>query len=566
MQLSLLSKSLVAAALALGSPLLDATAEAAPHAATATTPSTSWHFVQLDQLLAKLVPAPANSVGVYRWTGGGPQALRGAAFYTTCPRRTARCRAVVTESPPGTQRLLAVSQTGALQWLGWDAFVPVRAALAGRAGQDASAAVELAALDHLLADPRALLDSGTTYVWVEQHAQGARVIEDPLSTQLLSIFYGPPRLATHRARLRGPNDHVRAQREHARWRAALAARTTTLGTAFPPAAQVTTIALDKRYRAQLGKGLYELDLTSPQVAALPAHERAVLRVVRATPQALDGWVAWAPVVGGQVVGVLHTSFGCSMGRGMPPGMVPSVSVVIGTKLIPIAAYTDDQVHPQQCHPHGRRPPGLVAPHRAPADPRGAFLADAAHLEAASVPAFERLAAELARLGAPARLVDRTRAAAADEVRHAAIMTAHAVAAGAVPATVEVTPTPLRDAFALALDNAVEGCVHEAFAAVLCRFQAVTCRDLALAADLDVIAEDEARHGELAWAIARWLEPQLTADQRAVVERARATAVAALGERTARQLAPFAMAAAPLGMPSGAQGRVLADGFAAALAA
>nr|MDQ3299494.1 ferritin-like domain-containing protein [Myxococcota bacterium] len=136
----------------------------------------------------------------------------------------------------------------------------------------------------------------------------------------------------------------------------------------------------------------------------------------------------------------------------------------------------------------------------------------------------------------------------------------------VPATVEVTPTRLRDVFALALDNAVEGCVHEAFAAVLCRFQAVTCRDLALAADLDVIAEDEARHGELAWAIARWLEPQLTAAQRAVVERARAVALAALAERTARQLAPFAMAAAPLGMPSGAQARVLAHGFAAALAA
>ncbi|MBA3395900.1 MAG: ferritin-like domain-containing protein, partial [Deltaproteobacteria bacterium] len=139
-------------------------------------------------------------------------------------------------------------------------------------------------------------------------------------------------------------------------------------------------------------------------------------------------------------------------------------------------------------------------------------------------------------------------------------------AGVVPATVEVTPTRLRDVFALALDNAVEGCVHEAFAAVLCRFQAVTCRDLALAADLDVIAEDEARHGELAWAIARWLEPQLTAAQRAVVERARAVALAALAERTARQLAPFAMAAAPLGMPSGAQARVLAHGFAAALAA
>nr|MDQ3370986.1 hypothetical protein [Myxococcota bacterium] len=120
MQLSLLSKSLVAAALALGPPGVVATAfaapPAAPPAALATTPSTRWHFVQLDKLLAKLVPAPADSVGLYVWTPKGPQALRGAEFRTACPRTTASCRAALTQSPPRNQRLLSLSAAGAVQW------------------------------------------------------------------------------------------------------------------------------------------------------------------------------------------------------------------------------------------------------------------------------------------------------------------------------------------------------------------------------------------------------------------------------------------------------------------
>ena len=58
---------------------------------------------------------------------------------------------------------------------------------------------------------------------------------------------------------------------------------------------------------------------------------------------------------------------------------------------------------------GRRPAGL-RPWRVPTrgSSAGRWLAEAAALEAASVPAFRRLARELAAHGAPARLVERAR--------------------------------------------------------------------------------------------------------------------------------------------------------------
>lgn len=562
-QLSSLSKSLVAAALALGSPLLDSRAEAAPVAAATT--STAWHFVRLDRLLAKLVPTPPDTVGLYLWSNNGVRTLRGPDFKTACPPTSASCKALRSgRANPAAERLLVVTKTGAPQWISWEVLRSVRADRASSLGTSAARDPELAALDHVLGNTAEFVASGELTVWIEQGAARASVVRNAIGTRLLAVFYGPPRIRS--ARPSRPNDHMQAQREHTRWVAAIRRDTTPLGTQFPTAAVVTTKSLDARYRKQFGKGLYELDPASTEVAGLPAHERAVIRVVRATPKALDGWVKWLPIAGGQIVGVLHTSYGCSRGRGMPPGMVPSVSVVIGDELVPIVQHTHDQVHPKFCHPHGRRPPGLAPPRRAPANPRGAFLADVAHLEAASVPAFVRLAAELAAFGAPSSLIERARAAAADEVRHASTMTTHARAAGSVPAAVEVTASPLRDAFAFALDNAVEGCVHEAFAAVLCRFQATTSSDPALAADLDLISEDEAAHGELAWAIARWIEPTLAPSDRAIIERARVAAADSLADRIQRELAPFALAAAPLGLPSAAQARALACGFAAALAA
>src|SRR5215208_6791664 len=56
--------------------------------------------------------------------------------------------------------------------------------------------------------------------------------------------------------------------------------------------------------------------------------------------------------------------------------------------------------------------------------------NATRLEASSVEAFERLAAELSRYGAPRSLIREARRSARDEVRHALIMRRLALAYGA----------------------------------------------------------------------------------------------------------------------------------------
>src|SRR5262245_10013390 len=95
----------------------------------------------------------------------------------------------------------------------------------------------------------------------------------------------------------------------------------------------------------------------------------------------------------------------------------------------------------------------------------------AELEAASVRAFEVLAAELEQYGAPQRLSEAARAAATDEVRHAASTAEWARALGANVAQVAVPARGVRSLAAIALDNAVEGCVRETFGAVIGAYQA-----------------------------------------------------------------------------------------------
>ena len=213
--------------------------------------------------------------------------------------------------------------------------------------------------------------------------------------------------------------------------------------------------------------------------------------------------------------------------------------------------------PEYDHPRGRRPEGLVSQPAPASDARARFLASAHHLEAASVPAFERLAAELAGLGAPPRLVRAARAAARDERRHAAAMRR----LGAVPSEVVVEETGARDAATIALENAVEGCVHEAFAAILCDYQAARAADPEVAATMALIAEDEHRHAALSEAVAAWLAPLLTAADRAAIDRAVAEALTALPARAAAEADRYAATAAALGLPPRDHATALALSFA-----
>ncbi|HEX8791622.1 MAG TPA: ferritin-like domain-containing protein [Polyangiaceae bacterium] len=138
-------------------------------------------------------------------------------------------------------------------------------------------------------------------------------------------------------------------------------------------------------------------------------------------------------------------------------------------------------------------------------------------------AFERLARELAHHGAPERLLRALHRAARDEERHADSMGALARKAGASTQRPRLRRTRPRSLEAIALENAVEGCVRETFGAAIVLAQAFTAADPDVRSAMRKIAPDELRHAELARRVARWIEPRLQPAARERVARARARA-------------------------------------------
>jgi hypothetical protein len=212
---------------------------------------------------------------------------------------------------------------------------------------------------------------------------------------------------------------------------------------------------------------------------------------------------------------------------------------------------------------GRRPAGLAT--TAPNGPTalGSWLARMAHLEAASVDAFEILASELEVHGAPRALVEAARASASDERRHARLMARLALAEGTHPEPARIERHPTRELEAIARENAVEGCVRETFGALLAWRQAVAAEDAEIRATMASIAPDEARHAALSWQIDAWARERLPAAARRRVEAARAEAAAEL-VRDAAVDAPADVRAAA-GLPQGDTGRALASALFARLA-
>lgn len=211
---------------------------------------------------------------------------------------------------------------------------------------------------------------------------------------------------------------------------------------------------------------------------------------------------------------------------------------------------------------GRKPEGL-APYRS--DATGAvarWLAEAAHLEAASVASFERLAEELSRFGAPASLIDAARLARDDEVRHATMMGELARRHGVEPAAPVVAPFATRELEAFAIENAVEGCVYETFGAVVGLAQAERAADGALRRAMRIVARDEVRHGQLAWEIDAWVRTQLDAAAELRVRAAREEAASAL--LASGPPALDRATARALGVPTGDAHQRLAETFVAAL--
>ncbi|MBK8265693.1 MAG: ferritin-like domain-containing protein [Nannocystis sp.] len=213
---------------------------------------------------------------------------------------------------------------------------------------------------------------------------------------------------------------------------------------------------------------------------------------------------------------------------------------------------------------GRRPLDHVeAADEGCADPLGRYFAAVAYLEASSVAAFEELAGWLTERGAPLELVRRCEAAAADERLHTRWMTRLAEQHGGQAPRLTRTEARVATAIEVARHNAVEGCVHECFAALMAAVRAQTAEARGLRRIFARIAADEARHGELAWDLHTWLLGQLSEEEAAEVTALRAAALRGLEARAA---------AAQVGVP-GELGRLgagevaaLAERFASLLAA
>jgi hypothetical protein len=206
---------------------------------------------------------------------------------------------------------------------------------------------------------------------------------------------------------------------------------------------------------------------------------------------------------------------------------------------------------------GRRPAGLRRARRPRAcTAAGAYLARMAHLEAASVVAFDRLARDLARLRAPRALVRAAQRSARDEVRHARLAARLARRRGGVPIAPDAQEAGEPSLEAIARENAVEGCVRETFGAMLALWQASRARDADVAGAMRSIARDEARHAALAWAIARWAEAGLGLDARDAIRASQRQAVREL--RAEQAAAPPADLARRLGLPTPQEALALVD--------
>jgi hypothetical protein len=205
---------------------------------------------------------------------------------------------------------------------------------------------------------------------------------------------------------------------------------------------------------------------------------------------------------------------------------------------------------------GRRPRGLrkARAQRAPT-PLGAYFAGMAREEAAAVHAFRRMHDELAAHGAPLPLRRAAARSACDEERHARAMARRARSHGVPVSAPRVRRGAARSLEAMARENAVEGCVHETFGALLMTWQAARAPDPSLRRTFERVAVDESRHAALSWAVARWAEGRLDPAARARVAAARVRAVSAL--RRSVGPAPFD---AGVGRPTPGQRAALVDGL------
>jgi len=228
---------------------------------------------------------------------------------------------------------------------------------------------------------------------------------------------------------------------------------------------------------------------------------------------VGGWPTWKP------------------GDGIPPGMVAGRPFVVEGCDTPRIASASDVGGGWG----SEDPPALLSP---PADRDYAHSISAhwalvAANEHASVASFSRHALELLGLAAPMKLVKAAHEAALDEVHHAKLAYGLAAAYGDRTSALGPGILDVTDARAatppVSADVAVaavrDGCVGETIAAVQARAALHAADEPAVQKALRVIAEDEARHAALGWAVVQWIILQdASGVTRKRVERALALAL------------------------------------------
>jgi hypothetical protein len=217
---------------------------------------------------------------------------------------------------------------------------------------------------------------------------------------------------------------------------------------------------------------------------------------------------------------------------------------------------------------GRRPAFFASLGFGPA-PRGRELgvhfARAACMEAGSIEAFRMLRDELIAHGAPRRLVRAASRAIRDEMRHVRQTSALARRFGEDPIGPRPVPARSRRSFdAVALENAVEGCIRETYSALECAWQAEVATDPVVRATMKRIARDEMRHLELSWAVHAWALGRLDAEGRARVAAAQRREIATMLDELSRD--PHESLRSIGGLPRATQSQALVEAIAARLAA
>ena len=175
-----------------------------------------------------------------------------------------------------------------------------------------------------------------------------------------------------------------------------------------------------------------------------------------------------------------------------------------------------------------------------------WLARAFHGEASSVAAFSILASELRQHNAPPSLAKRCMRAAKEEVMHARMMSRFCAQEGGKASPLDFGTQTKRGIFELAMDNAVEGCIFETYAALRARYQSLHAENKKVRKIMKIIARDETAHAQLAWDIHSWIMPQLSDEQRACVAKEQEKARRKLKESV--QNSPSTSLSKEIGLP------------------